>query len=68
MTEAVLPRRTVTMGRNWALWVGGALALLALGLALLGPLLAPADPLQENYIAKLDDRFIRPPFPPGVER
>lgn len=67
MTDAALPKRPVTMGHNWALWIGAALTLLTLALALFGSLLAPLDPLQENYIARLDERFIRPPFPPGVE-
>lgn len=46
------------------------IALLGVGLVLLlafaGPLLAPKDPLQENYIAKINGRFVIPPFPPLV--
>ena len=32
----------------------------------IGPALAPADPLQESYIGKVGERFIRPPFPPNT--
>ncbi len=67
MSDAALPRRPAGISRNWALWLGAALTLVAVGLALFGPLLAPSDPLQENYIAKSGERFIRPPFHPGVQ-
>ncbi len=61
MTERAAPRRAV----NWALWVGSLTVLLMLLLAIFGPLLAPKDPLQESYIARLNaEKYIKPPFPP----
>ena len=50
---------------NGFLWVGGALVIMAMLLALTGPWIAPQDPLQENYIGQSGDRFYRPPFSPG---
>ncbi len=49
---------------NWALWVGGALVAATLVLAAAGPAMAPADPLQENYIVFTETGFVKPPFAP----
>jgi peptide/nickel transport system permease protein len=49
---------------NLALWVGLAIVLLVIFLAVAAPLVAPADPMQENWITEIDGRFVRPPFPP----
>ncbi len=51
---------------NWILWAGLFLVLLIVLVAIIGPSIAPADPLQESYIAKLGERFIKPPFPPNA--
>lgn len=51
---------------NWLLW-SGILLVLAIGvMSLVGPGLAPADPLQESYIGKVGERYIKPPFPPNA--
>jgi peptide/nickel transport system permease protein len=52
---------------NWPLLLGGILVMLVIIVALFGPLLAPQDPMKASYIAEYQDRYIRPPFPPGVE-
>lgn len=51
---------------NWVLWTGLLLVMAVILMALIGPNLAPADPLQESYIGKVGERFIRPPFPPNT--
>lgn len=56
-----------TATHSWALWVGSFLTLLVLFVALFGPLLARQDPLQENYVAQVEGKYKRPPFPPGTE-
>ncbi len=53
--------------RNWALIFGILLVLIVIVVMLFGPLLAPADPMQENYIVRIGDRFRPPPFPPGTD-
>ena len=53
--------------RNWTLISGLLLVLIVILIVLFGPLLAPADPMQENYIVRIGDRFRPPPFPPGTE-
>ena len=51
--------------RNAALWIGGVLTLAVALLAWLGPLLAPRDPLKQQFIIEntATGRFIRPPLP-----
>lgn len=57
----------VRRSRNLPLWMGVLLFGLMLLVALIGPSLAPGDPLQENYIGQsVNGRFIKPPFPPGA--
>ncbi len=47
----------------FGLWLGSSLALLVVLLALLGPTLAPRDPLQENFVVFIDQSsFVKPPF------
>jgi peptide/nickel transport system permease protein len=53
--------------RNWAILIGSVLALLVILVAFFGPAFSPNDPMQESFIAEHGDRFLRPPFPPGVE-
>jgi peptide/nickel transport system permease protein len=67
VNEASLQYQQKGFPRNWAIQFGAVLVFLVLVIAVLGPALAPDDPLQENYIAEFNERFIRPPFPPGVE-
>ena len=48
--------------RNWALIIGGLLVLLIIFLAIAGPSLAPNDPLEENIIIKIGEKWFIPPF------
>ena len=48
--------------RNWALIIGGLLVLLVIFLAIAGSSLAPNDPLEENIIIKIGDKWFIPPF------
>jgi peptide/nickel transport system permease protein len=49
--------------RNWPLVLGAVIVLIVLLIALAGPTLAPRDPLEENTIIQVDDRWETPPFP-----
>lgn len=52
---------------NWTLLASGILLACVLLAAVAGPSLAPADPLQENYIGQTAaGKFIKPPFAPGA--
>ena len=51
---------------NWVLWTGLLMVLAVILMTWIGPNLAPADPLQESYIGRVGERFIRPPFPPNT--
>lgn len=50
---------------NWPLWVGLALLAAVVYLALFGPMLAPRNPLQENFIVQniRTGKFVKPPLP-----
>jgi peptide/nickel transport system permease protein len=65
--EKDIPPRPAKPRRNWTLILGIALVLIVVILMIFGPALAPADPMQENYIVRIGDRFVPPPFPPGTE-
>ncbi len=52
--------------RNWPLHIGITLALMFMGLALVGPLVAPHDPLQTNLYLKLGGSIRLAPVAPGV--
>jgi peptide/nickel transport system permease protein len=65
--ETKAPPRPQQRRRNWTLWIGAVLVAVVVVVMLFGPLLAPADPMQENYIVQFGDRFRPPPFPPGTE-
>jgi ABC-type dipeptide/oligopeptide/nickel transport system permease subunit len=54
----------VKSGRNVPLTVGAILCALGLAAAVFGPLVAPRDPLEFNYVAFSGDTPISPPFPP----
>lgn len=60
-TRLTAPRVNDT---NWALWLGGFLVAGAVFLAVAGPSLAPADPLQENFVIFLKPGFLKPPLAP----
>jgi ABC-type dipeptide/oligopeptide/nickel transport system permease subunit/outer membrane protein assembly factor BamB len=58
---------------NWALWLGALLVLAFVTLALVGPSLAPRDPLQELFAVVVpaaepggSQRVVKPPLAPGV--
>jgi len=48
---------------NWTLIIGSVLVGLMILLAIFGPLLAPQDPMQENYTLRVNDRIQSPPYP-----
>lgn len=52
---------------NWSLVVGTVLVFLVILTVIFGPVAAPQDPMQTSYVATYQGRYIRPPFPPGVE-
>lgn len=62
----IAPRKAAP-DRNWSLVLGSVLVLCIFLIAILGPTLAPQDPMKTSYVVKHHDRFLRPPFPPGVE-
>jgi ABC-type dipeptide/oligopeptide/nickel transport system permease subunit/LysM repeat protein len=49
--------------RNWPLVLGSAIVLFVVVLALVGPLLAPQDPLEEHNIIQVEDGWEKAPFP-----
>lgn len=50
--------------RNWPLRLGTAIALLVLVAAIVGPAVAPRDPLLQNFALRVRGTWIGPPFPP----
>jgi ABC-type dipeptide/oligopeptide/nickel transport system permease subunit/LysM repeat protein len=55
--------RKHTGGVNWTLLVGIIFVVFFVGLAFVGPAIAPRDPLEVNQIIKLQGRWETPPFP-----
>jgi peptide/nickel transport system permease protein len=51
------------MRANPSLFWGGAITLLVIILALVGPLLARHDPMATSSVQHVGDKWIRPPFP-----
>jgi peptide/nickel transport system permease protein len=47
---------------NWSLLIGSLIVLLVVLLAIIGPRLAPQDPMEEHAILQQDDEWIIPPF------
>lgn len=47
---------------NWSLRLGILTIFLVMGLAIIGPRLAPHDPMQEHTIAQVGDKWIMPPY------
>jgi ABC-type dipeptide/oligopeptide/nickel transport system permease subunit/outer membrane protein assembly factor BamB len=56
----------MTRTRNIPLAVGTAMMLVVLFIAVFGPLVAPRDPTEFNYVMEAGRRFVRPPFPAFV--
>lgn len=64
-TRTAEPTPSVYSRVNWSLWIGLLITGFIIFLALYGPLLAPADPLKENFIVIFPGGgFIKPPFAP----
>ena len=57
----ILSRRL--RNRNWALIVGLMLVGLMSLIAIIGPELAPQDPMKENFALAVDDQIRTPPYP-----
>lgn len=66
MTASALTTSTPRRPRNWPLWIGSALVLLVILVAVLGPVVAPADPMARVSVLKLGDRMVGPPYSPGA--
>jgi peptide/nickel transport system permease protein len=49
---------------NWSLVIGSVIVFFVLVVSILGPKIAPGDPLQENVILKFGDVWDTPPIPP----
>jgi peptide/nickel transport system permease protein len=49
--------------RNWHLLIGCLVVLLVAAIAIVGPFLAPKDPLEEHTIIQIGDDWEVPPFP-----
>jgi peptide/nickel transport system permease protein len=52
------PRRKV----NWSLLIGSVIVIIVVAIALIGPLLAPQDPMAEHAIIQVGDTWVIPPF------
>jgi len=59
--ETITPRN---LRINWSLLIGAVIVFLVSMIALVGPQIAPRDPLEENVIVKIDDVWEIPPLPP----
>jgi ABC-type dipeptide/oligopeptide/nickel transport system permease subunit len=53
------PRRYI----NGSLLLGSIIVFLVILLALIGPSIAPRDPMEENVILQIDGKWLVPPFP-----
>lgn len=51
-------------GPNFSLWFGGVVVALTVLLAVLGPGLAPVDPVKETFISEINGEFVKPPYAP----
>jgi peptide/nickel transport system permease protein len=52
------PQRKV----NWSLLIGSVIVIIVVAIALIGPLLAPQDPMAEHAILQVGDKWVIPPF------
>jgi len=59
--ETITPRN---LRINWPLLIGAVIVFLVSMIALVGPKIAPGDPLEENVIVKINDVWEIPPLPP----
>lgn len=62
-TADVVSSHSSATGRNWRLILGGAIVFLVIVLAVVGPFLAPQDPLEEHTIIQTEDGWETAPFP-----
>lgn len=60
--SAASPPRLVGW-QNWPLLLGSLIIGLVVVLALIGPSIAPRDPLEENPVIRVGDRWLTRPFP-----
>jgi hypothetical protein len=54
-----LPRKRI----NWSLLLGFLIVFLVVLLAIIGPSIAPRDPMEENVILQINGKWLVPPFP-----
>lgn len=59
----VVSSHSGSLRRNWPLLLGGLIVLFVIVLAIVGPALAPQDPLEEHNIIKVNDGWEIAPFP-----
>ncbi len=59
----VARRRSRWRRISWSLLLGGGIVLLIVAVAILGPIVAPQDPLETHSIFQVDDGWEIPPFP-----
>jgi ABC-type dipeptide/oligopeptide/nickel transport system permease subunit len=59
-----LPMNSSRPSINWPLWLGGCIVGLLVITAVVGPTLAPRDPLERTLIAEIGGRVRGTPFPP----
>jgi peptide/nickel transport system permease protein len=52
------PRRKI----NWSLLIGSTIVLIVVAIALVGPLIAPQDPMAEHAIIQVGGTWVIPPF------
>ena len=62
-TRDLAPRSTRRRARNWPLLIGCVLVALVLLTALVGPFLAPQDPMARTAVLNVEGRWVGPPFP-----
>jgi peptide/nickel transport system permease protein len=54
----ITPRRKI----NWSLLIGTMIVMIIIAIALVGPLIAPQDPMAEHAILQVGDTWVIPPF------
>jgi peptide/nickel transport system permease protein len=62
-TADVMADQSSSRRRNWPLLLGGLIVLCVLAIAIVGPALAPQDPMERHVIIEVEDGWERPPFP-----
>lgn len=61
-TADVVSTQSGVRRRNWSLLIGAAIVLLIAAIAILGPSLAPQDPLEEHGVIQVEDGWETAPF------